>query len=371
MIISRSLIKEVFQTSLVVTLIISSIFIVLRIMGFLSQAAEGVIPVDAVFTLVFLKMIAYLDVIIPLVFYIALMLVMNRWYRDQEMAILSSAGVSLFDFLRPIGVIALITTLVVSLFSFYLTPKSVGKGYVIENEYRQSNEITGIIPGVFVESKGGSSVYFVEEFNKKTNQYENVFVYDQSYDTENVVVSNYAKRLVDEKNGDEFLVLQGGTRYEGQPGTPEYRIVDFATYALRIEYKKKAIKVMPTRSLASTDIMKSDDTKLIAEWYWRIAKILLIPVLAIFALALSFEDTRGGRSTGLFVALLIYLVYSNLSAYTVALVKKGQSTSGLSVWVVHLIFLLIGLYLLYRRNYNLPFMPDLSFLKPKKAQVKQ
>jgi len=121
MIISRSLIKEVFHTSLVVTLIISCIFVVLRIMGFLSQAAEGVIPVEAVFTLVFLKMIAYLDVIIPLVFFISLIMVLNRWYRDQEMAILSSAGISLFDFLKPVGVMVAIVSALVAVFSFYLT----------------------------------------------------------------------------------------------------------------------------------------------------------------------------------------------------------------------------------------------------------
>jgi len=227
--------------------------------------------------------------------------------------------------------------------------------------------VSGIVPGVFVESKAGNAVYFVERFDSKVDRYENVFVYDQSYKTQNVVVSDYARRVVDEKNGDEFLVLESGKRYEGEAGTPEYRIVDFTNYALRLEFKKKAVTKLPTRARTNSEVRNATSSKL-KSWYWRISKVLIVPVLAIFALALSFEDVRKGRSTGLIVALLVYLFYSNMTAYAVATIKKGKGDGALMLWLIHLVFLAISLYLLNRRNNNLPFIPSISFMSSKEAK---
>ena len=122
MIINRSFITEVLRTALAVTFVIISIFLVLRVMGFLSQAAEGIIPVDAVLNLVALKMVSYLDLLLPLMFYIALIMVLNRWYADHEMAVLAAAGVGITHFLRPLGILAIILTSVIAFFSFSFRP---------------------------------------------------------------------------------------------------------------------------------------------------------------------------------------------------------------------------------------------------------
>jgi len=156
MIINRSFVLEVLKTAFAVTFVIISIFLVMRVMGFLSQAAEGVIPLDGVLVLVALKMISYLDVMMPLMFFIALLMVLNRWYQDQEMAVLASAGVGLAHFLKPLGILVIILTMVVAAFSFYLTPMSIGQGRNLENQYRQSDEISGIETGKFVEAKDGN-----------------------------------------------------------------------------------------------------------------------------------------------------------------------------------------------------------------------
>jgi len=163
MIINRSFILEVIRTALAVTFVVVSIFLVLRVMGFLSQAADGLIPVGGVLSLVGLKMVAYLDVMLPLMFYIALIMVLNRWHGDQEMAVLASAGIGTSHFLKPIGLLVLFLGGLVAFFALYLTPLSLAKGYALEKEYRESNEVSGVITGKFVEGKDGNGVYFVED----------------------------------------------------------------------------------------------------------------------------------------------------------------------------------------------------------------
>ena len=360
MIINRAFITEVLRTAIAVTFVVLSIFLVLRVMGFLSQAAEGLIPVGSVMNLVILKMVAYLDVMLPLMFYIALIMVLNRWYSDQEMAVLASAGLGISNFLKPVGSLILIVGGVVAIFSFYLTPLSLAKGYALEAEYRQSNEITGIITGKFVEGKDGNGIYFVEDYNRETGNYENVFVYRASFTREGVVVAKEAYRTEDERTQDQFLVLINGSRYEGQPGSPEYRVVDFEKYALRIEPKNQTKLSLPIRARSNSELRASDAPAFRSEWLWRIAKVFTLPILAIFALALSHVDSRKGKSSGLVLAFFVYLTYTNLLGYSVALIKKGEDETGLTIWLVHGVYFLLAIYCLYRRNYNMPIFPELN-----------
>ena len=78
MILRRALAREVLLTSFAVTAVIFCIFVVVRVLGFLRQAAEGIIPVDSIFVLLFLKVIAYMDVILPLMMFVAMLLVLWR-----------------------------------------------------------------------------------------------------------------------------------------------------------------------------------------------------------------------------------------------------------------------------------------------------
>ena len=367
MIINKSFVSEVLRTVLVVTFVIICIFLVMRGMIFLSQAAEGVIPVGAVMSLVLFKMLSYLDVLIPLMFYIGLIMVLNRWYADQEMAVLASAGIGLVHFLKPLSFLVFFLGGMVAFFSFYLTPLSLTKGYVLEQEFRQRSDVSGVITGTFVEAKDGNGTYFVERYNRKSGNYENVFAYNSSFDREGVVVAKTARRTEDSETQDQFLVLMNGSRYEGNPGSPDYRVVDFERYAIRIEPKAQRKLYLPIRARSNQELSSSIDPKEVGEWYWRIGKIFTLPVLAIFALALSHVDSRQGKASGMALAFLVFLTYQQMLAYSVALIKKSELSNGGPIWLVHAVYFLLACYCLYRRNYNLPLIPSLPRLRRKRV----
>lgn len=361
MILYRALVREVLQTSVAVTFVILSIFLVVRSLGFLQQAVQGYVPVEAVLILVTLKMVGYLDVIIPLMMYISILMVLGRWCKDNEMIVLSASGISPTDLLKPIGMLIVIFGAVVALFSFYLTPLAIDKGFNVEQEYASRSEITGIIPGRFIETKKGRGVYFVETFDREKDRYEDVFVHKSSFGKEGVVVSKHAFRRTDELTGDQFLVLKNGTRYEGNPGQPDYRIVDFETYALRIEPKPYTQKAPPIKGIPTPEVFSNPHRVMQSEWHWRVAKVIIVPVLSIFALVFSFVNPRQGRLPGLIFAFLAYFLYTNFLGFSVAMLSKGGLSPNLGLWWVHLIFLIIACSLLYRRHKSLPLIALPSF----------
>jgi len=357
MIINRAMVTEVLRTSGAVTMVIFSIFLVMRALGFLQQAARGDLPVESVLILLVLKLVAYFDVILPLMLYIAILMVMGRWCRDNEMAVLSACGVSLFNFLKPLAVLVVFMGAIVAAFSFYLTPKANMMGWKVEMEYRNRNELSGVIPGMFMETRKGQGVYFVEKYDKEADRYENVFVYKSSFGKEGVVVSKYAFQRTDELTGDKFLVLTNGTRYEGKPGEPDYRIVDFETYALRIEPAQRPTTRGPVKARPTTVVATDPHPALVSEWHWRIAKVVVIPVLGLFAMAFSYVPPRQNRLPGMIMAFFIYFLYTNLLGFGVAMITKEKLSGDAGLWGIHASFLLLGIVLFYRRGRNLPLVP--------------
>ncbi len=361
LIINRALVREVLHTSVAVTLVMLTIFLVVRILGFLHQAAEGDIPVESVLILVALKLVGYLDVILPLMLYIAILMVLGRWHRDNEMTVLSACGVGLANFLKPLSFLVFLVAGVVAIFSFYLTPLSLTAGWSLEMEYRNRSEISGVVPGVFMETRKGKGVYFVERFDKEADRYENVFVYKSSFGREGVVVAQYAYQRMDDLTGDHFLVLKNGTRYEGNPGEPDYRVLDYESYALRIEPRNQIPAMAPVKARPTPEILRSDHPQLVGEWHWRIAKVLMVPILGLFALGFSYAGPRSGRVLNTLLAFLIYFIYTNLLGFSVALLKKGRLDPNTGLWWIHGVFLLLALFLFYRRAQNLSLLPHLRF----------
>jgi lipopolysaccharide export system permease protein len=356
-IIDRSFTKEVSVTTLLVTIVVICLFLVLRGLIFLHQAADGLIPVSGVLSLVTLAMTANLDIIIPLMFFIALIMVLSRWYTDQEMSVYASCGVGVLHFLKPLAMLNLLFGGAVVAFSFFLTPMALTKGYELEAQYRQSNEVNGVITGRFVESKKGQLVYYVEHYDAESNLYMNVFVNQSSAEREGVVVADTAYRTEDPVTQDQFLVLSNGSRYEGVVGLKDYRIIEFEKYAVRIEIDKKPKLYLPIKALPTTQVMNSDTPAKYGEWIWRIAKVFTLPILSIFGLALIDLDHRNGSSKGRILAFTIYLTYSNFLGYAVTKIKQGDSLSPAPALLVNLSFAVFAVYCLYRRNYNLPLIP--------------
>jgi hypothetical protein len=125
-------------------------------------------------------------------------------------------------------------------------------------------------------------------------------------------------------NGDRFLVLDRGRRYEGTAGTAEYRVMEFDRYALRIETKEARGFEESPRTKALWDLLRDPQPAHLAELLWRLGLPLAALNLAVLAIPLSFVNPRAGRTNNLIFALLTYMIYSNLLSVSQAWVAQGK-----------------------------------------------
>jgi lipopolysaccharide export system permease protein len=184
------------------------------------------------------------------------------------------------------------------------------------------------------------------------------------------VVANEGSRNV-AANGDSFLVMKNGRRYEGKPNTPEFTTTEFERYAIRIEPAEVKQQAPSTQSKASLELLKNHTRGGIAEIQWRLAMPISAFILVLLAIPLSFVDPRSGRSANLMMAVMIYIIYNNLLSIMQAWVSQGKVDPVIGLWPVHLFFLLLTAYLFYRRLFGLTLLPVLSWPKLPKSGAGQ
>ena len=379
LIIDRALIREVLQTSLAVTLVFVSLFGVVSLVNVLAEATRGEVPARIILMLLGLQTVKMLGLMLPLTLFIGILLTLGRWYRDSEMTVLAACGVGLLHFVRPTLLIAMSFALVVALFSFYLAPISAGLIIKLKNEASSRYEVGGIMPGVFNEVRYGKGSYYVESIDRDSANLRNIFVSTEQADREGVLVAESGYQQTDKETGGQLLMLRNGTRYEGVPGQADYRIMRFETYTLRIEPAQVRDPQIRFEAMTTPQLLDKKNAVYVkgeatiprwpqgvaAEWHTRLSKPVMLFVLALLALVFSYTHPRRGRYGGLFVAVLIYFLYTNLLGVSDAMLKQGRVPAALGMWWVHGLFLVLSIYLLMRRSNNQALLGFPRISKPR------
>ena len=360
MILDRSLTREITYTGVAATIIIFSIFLVARLVSLLSQAAHGDVPADTVFTLLGLRLVSTFDVLLPVMFFLAILMVMDRWIRDNELSIWAASGMGLKRFMRPLLTMAFVLALIIGMFALFIAPGADVKAKQLKQEGLERAMVSAVTPGVFNEAQNGQAVYYVEDVGLKDNTLRNIFAYGEAQQREGVVVAEKGYQQIDENSGDRFIILKNGSRYEGIPGNADYRMIDFESYAIRIKPMKKVADTLYPKEMQFDELLASDAREHRVEIQWRLSKVAIVPVLAILALAFSTLDVRRGRLGRIMGAIGLYFLYSNILGFAHALLKSGKVPVFIGLWWVHLIFLAFALYMLQRRIANRSLIPGFS-----------
>ncbi len=353
MLFRRSILKELAGASAGVFSVLLAITLTTLLTRLLGQAAGGSLESGAVLAFLGFSVLNYLPVLLSLTLFIAVLMTLSRSFRDSEMVVWFSSGLSMTAWIRPVMYFAAPLVTAIALLSLVLSPWAVRKSDELMQQIESRNDVSTVSPGVFKESRQTERVYFVEGFAGAQNAVRNIFVQSVEQQKLGVVV---AQRGYQETapNGDKFLVLQNGRRYEGKAGSPEYKIVEFQRYAMRIEPFEAKLAAPSSKSLSTPALLRDRTPANLAELQWRIGLPVSGAILALLAIPLSFVNPRAGRSLNLMLALLTYMVYSNLLSISQAWVAQQKVTPATGLWAVHAGMLAILLFLFYRRLYFAP-----------------
>jgi lipopolysaccharide export system permease protein len=165
-------------------------------------------------------------------------------------------------------------------------------------------------------------------------------------------------------NGDRFLVLLNGTRYEGVPGQRDYTIVEFERYAIRIDSVPPKLAEPWARTMSTAELWRNRTAWNLAELEWRVGLPISALILALLAIPLSYVNPRAGRSLNVVLAIVLYMLYNNMISVTNAWVGQGKLSPVIGLWGIHTVMVAITALMFYRRMTLFSFRRVLAKKRP-------
>lgn len=347
------LVREFAGIGVLVFAVLFAIVVLTQLIRLLGDAVSGVLATEGVPALMGFAALNYLPVLLTLSLFLSVLLALSRAYRDSEMVVWFSAGIGLKRWIVPVLWYALPVVGVIALLSLALSPWALRQAEELKHRLSSRDDVSAATPGVFRESGQGERVYFIENIDARKGRISNVFVQSKMQNKVGTVSAKEGRQET-MPNGDRFLVLLNGTRYEGTPGKADFRIVRFERYAMRIEAEQVPVYIRPLQSFPTLQLLSNPTSWNLSELEWRLSLPISALLLALMAIPLSFVNPRAGRSFNLILALLIYVTYSNTISVSNTWVGQQRVNPVVGFFGVHLLVLLAWAGFMYYRMYGLP-----------------
>ena len=161
-----------------------------------------------------------------------------------------------------------------------------------------------------------------------------------------VVIAELGEMVAVDDPDVRMLVLYNGKRYEGVPGTTEFRVIEFAEHGIPYRLPSLSPPNPAPRAMFFLDLMGSSEPEHIAELQWRLGVPISTIILAILAVPLSRSQPRAGRYGRLAIGLLVFIIYLNMLSAAKAWIEQSAISPALGLWWVHATVLAFALGLL-------------------------
>ncbi|MBE2258410.1 MAG: LPS export ABC transporter permease LptF [Candidatus Accumulibacter sp.] len=348
MIFQRAARREFAHSTAGVFTALFAIMVTTQLIRLLNEAAQGSVDAGAVAALLGFAALNYLPPLLSLSLFVAILLSLSRSYRDSEMVVWFSSGLSLTAWMRPVLTFALPLVVTIAALSLFLSPWALSQSAEFRGKLSNRKDAGQVAPGRFQESSSGDRVIFVEGVADDTSHVRNVFVNELQPDRLGVTMAGTGHQEIAD-NGDRFIVLQDGRRYELEPGTAKFRILEYARYAVRLETKEaRGIERTP-KNMPLVELLQVDLPVYRAELLWRLGMPLSAIVLVLLAIPLAFVNPRAGRSANMLLAILVYVLYNNLLTISEGWVASGRLSFAVGLLAAHLLMLFLLPLMFYHR----------------------
>lgn len=345
MILFRYLAREMLQSMVAVSLVLLVVILSGRFVRYLAEAAAGKLDASVVFALLGFRLPGFLELILPLGLFIAILLAFGRLYVDSEMTVLSACGVSQGAILRYSLVCGLGVATLVAFFSLYLSPIGARAASDLLTAQRNRTEFETLKPGRFHHLSNRAGVAYVQEVEDGGKTLHQVFLAgkDQGRDALSVMTAKTGTTVIDEASGKRYLVLGQGIQYRGSPGQADYEVVEFGSYQQYVPQPSVDAKPKkPSDMLNTLQLLKATDNEARATLQWRLSMPVLVLIVVGLAVPLARTQPRSGRYVKLIPAILLYVIYLVIANAARGAMESGKSPVPYLLWWVHAAFALLA-----------------------------
>lgn len=280
-----------------------------KFISVLKMAVSGQLAANTLAHFFLLKVIVVAISLLPITLFMAILMVLGRMYRDQEMTALAAAGVGLGALYRSIYLIVIPVFIASIWLSMITAPWAEAQMKELIHKDAETADIRGVTPGRFGEYSHGDLVVYVQGLGAD-KQLQGIFVQDRQNNNMGVVTA--ASGTLKDLEDGRYIILKKGERVQGTPGTSNFVTEYFDEYAVRIEKRPAAAVRINQEEVESLTLFGTGRLVDFVELQRRFAIPLGILFLAFLAVPLAKVAPRGGVYGNMILAFVIYFSYENI-----------------------------------------------------------
>ncbi|MHB1690285.1 MAG: LPS export ABC transporter permease LptF [Thiomonas sp.] len=300
--------------------VLFSVVITIMLIRILGQASEGQANPQDLFLLIGLASLTYLQFILGLALFIAVLMSFSRMHRDSEIVIWAGAGVTPLQYFRIVLRFAAPVVLAIAALTLLAWPWANQQNAALRERFEQRSDLSRVAPGQFRESSSGQRVFFIGKGAQAKGLARDIFIRDQSSGQDVITLAQSA--TLQNLDGSRYLMLSNGHRYSHTAGEANYQVTGFAQMGIRLSAlstpaptaglsEAARLANTPSREISTPMLAMSHLPAWLGELSWRIGVPLSSILLVLMAVPLAATNPRAGRALQLIVAVLIYLAYIN------------------------------------------------------------
>lgn len=360
-ILRRYITQQVATTTLIVLLFLMALLLGGRLVRYFGMAAEGSLDIRLLFGIIAYNIPTFLELILPLAFFVALMLTFGRMYVDNEMSVLFSSGQSRARLTQIILPLIVILFVLEGFLSLWAKPYGLANSEKLWHTQSLSSAIDLIKPKTFISS--GDYHFYVGDVDKKNKRLRDLYVIQTAQNDKQrdiIITAKQAEQLPSHADDNvSRLDLVDGKRYEMDSHSRVYNQIQFERY--RISIAKPSSEQVSTQNIATqpsfTLLKHWHKPEAKAELGYRLTLPFLIIIACLLATPLAQVQPRQGRWLRLMPAILLFVA----CAVSIISLKTNISKQKLSylayVWfgllvLAGCVWLNIQQTVLYRLSYR-------------------
>jgi len=341
-ILGRYILREVVIAWLVVTGVLLVILLANQVAGVLERAAVNQYPKGVVLELITLGALQNLSLLVPFGLLLGVVFAFGRLYHDSEMAAALACGIRPGKIYVPVALLAVFVTAVLAWLTLGLAPHATARALSLRNAALRAGQFAPIAAGKFRAFGGGNTVVYAQNVNKD-GTLGNVFIERNRGPIVEVTLAQRARHSVSPDGMTHTITLFDGERYEGQPGSPEFRIEHFGEDTIPVQVPAVSDIVKNLEAQPSRALWESHDLNKRAELHWRVAMPVSCLVLTLLAVPLARLRPRQGRYSRIWVAVVIYFLYQNLITVGKVWISRGAVPEAVGLWWTHAAVVILAL----------------------------
>ncbi len=300
-----------------------------------------------------------LVILLPVSLLLALLFVLGRMSRANEIVSMLTAGTSLTRVLAPLFTIGLLTTAASFALNYSLAPHAEMARKVFFSSEHHSTQIEGQI----FRNRRDSRTWFIQSFRPDSDLFQNVEVLQQDKD-DHITTTYFAQSAQYQPRDRTWSLTQAKVVHfdpagniTGEQLEPNLTISHWTETPYRLQSANQRAELMSLSELRDYLNFNSDFPHALlapfhTHWQYRLALPWSCMVVTLMAAPLGVGFSRRGVLASVAIAILLTFAL-NFSTHLFLALGEGDRVAGwIAGWAPIIVFGTLGLYLLQLRASN-------------------